>query len=113
MGGHLTVMQRRGDVVVYLAGADIDDRKLGLLAPQLEALPRLVTLSLRGTQVTDDGLGHLRALNSLHFLDLTNTRVTHGGVSGLSTALPKCRIHHGKTWPPNVTSEWFEKKQIQ
>jgi len=47
----------------------------------LESLSRLEYLHMDGTQITDDGIGHLRGLLSLRNLSLNNTRV-HRGLPG-------------------------------
>jgi hypothetical protein len=49
-------------------------------------------LSLAGTQVTDAGLPHLKALTKLSALDLDNTHVTDAGVNKLKRALPRLKL---------------------
>jgi hypothetical protein len=45
---------------------------------------------LSGTRVSDAGLRHLNKIRSLRSVELEGTRVTSGGVSALSKALPDC-----------------------
>jgi hypothetical protein len=52
----------------------------------------MLLISLRGTEVTDAGLRHLRNLVGLESLDLNGTAVTSSGVSGLRRALPNAEI---------------------
>jgi len=47
-----------------------------------------------GTQVTDDGLEHLKGFIKLERLELDHTLVTEDGVNQLRTALPNCDIKH-------------------
>ncbi len=54
----------------------------------------LYSIDLRGTQVTDIGLAHLKGLTNLLFLDLRDTRVTDTGMQMLERALPKLKISH-------------------
>ena len=58
----------------------------------LRALPRLQTLNLGGTKVTDAGLLYLKGLGSLETLNIRNTQVTDEGVKMLQEALPNCKI---------------------
>ena len=57
-------------------------------------LADLRRLSLRGTQVTDAGLIHLKDLPNLQFLDLAGTQVTEAGVSNLKEAVPRCKVDY-------------------
>ena len=54
----------------------------------------LVNSTAMGIQVTDSGLGHLKGLSSLEFLDLRDTQVTPEGVQKLQEALPECQIEY-------------------
>ena len=51
-----------------------------------------MTLDLRGTPVTDDGVKVLASLTNLKTLDLRYTQVTEAGVKELRKALPGCTI---------------------
>ena len=55
-------------------------------------MTQLEQLGLRGTQVTDAGLAHLKSLTKLESLDLQDTQVTDASVAELQKALPKCYI---------------------
>jgi len=52
----------------------------------------IVTVDLRGKQVTDAGLEHLKGLTNLRTLHLQHTQVTDAGVNELKKALPNCKI---------------------
>lgn len=60
----------------------------------LEGFPRLRTLILDRTLVTDSGLVHLERLTQLQSLQLKETQVTDAGVARLQKALPNCEIKH-------------------
>ena len=57
-----------------------------------QGLAKLQFLVLRGTQVTDAGLEHLKGLTSLTGLSLTGTQVSDAGLAELKAALPKCSV---------------------
>lgn len=65
-------------------------------------LRELVTLELGGTKITDRGLSHLATLGRLEYLSLghKDTKLTVAQVTGLSRALPKCKIEfgNGEVW---------------
>ena len=77
------------------------------------------SLELSGTQITDDGIAHLKGLGELEFLDLSSTEITDdglrqlgaftnlkridlflcngltkSGMSELKKSLPRCQIRH-------------------
>jgi len=84
--------KRRGTVL------PVDDEALRVV----RKLPKLRSLDLRDTCVTDAGLGHLKGLSQLETLVLTNTRVTAEGIRRLQQALPDCRV----IWePPGETRQ--------
>jgi hypothetical protein len=80
-------------VVVNLTTCPVSNADLKHLAP-LGFLPRLESLDLSGTQITDEGLEDLVGLKQLHYLGLRETRVTEAGVERLRKALPNCLIEH-------------------
>ena len=53
---------------------------------------RITSIDLRGTQVTDAGLEHLKGLTGLEYVYLNNTQITDAGVEDLKKALPQCNI---------------------
>ena len=53
-----------------------------------------VAFRLRGRELTDDGLVHVAALKNVVSLDLRDTRVTSEGVSRLKSELTECAIEH-------------------
>jgi len=57
------------------------------------AMQRLRTLNLAGTNVDDDGLEHLRGLTNLRRLMLKDTGVTDDGVKSLQESLQYCQIY--------------------
>jgi hypothetical protein len=49
-------------------------------------------LEVSDTNISDEGLQHLRELNSLRFIYLDGTKVTKKGVEELRAALPDCCV---------------------
>jgi len=79
----------QGEVVeVNLMRTQITDE--GLV--HLKALTGLQSLSLSGNKITDAGLVHLKGLTKLQVLGLRGTQVTDQGVADLKKALPNCGI---------------------
>ena len=67
----------------------------------LSELPDLELLDLRGTQITDAGLTHLKWLQRLRELYLDGTWVSARGVIRLADELPQCDIWwQGRNWNP-------------
>ncbi len=78
----------------------------------------LESLDLRGTRISDDGLGHLAGLKKLETLDLVETGITDAGLvhlEGLSSLKKLLLVRTGVTEDgvgklkqalPNVTIEW-------
>ncbi len=58
----------------------------------LKGLPRLKTLVLDGSKVTDGCLDHLLKMPDLEMVSLRRTRVTQREVNDLSRALPRLKI---------------------
>ena len=52
----------------------------------------IIEVFLRGTQITDAGLVHLKGLTKLQTLGLIGTMVTETGVADLKKVLPNCKI---------------------
>ena len=74
---------------VYLAGAAVDDDDLAWL----KELPRLRTVVLTSSPISDAGLRHLRPLTHLETVDLRFiTEVTDEGIASLRRALPEVKI---------------------
>ncbi len=59
----------------------------------IEGLTQLRELNLGDTAVGDAGLDRLKGLEQLQLLVLYGTKVTDEGVSRLQRAIPKCEIH--------------------
>jgi len=78
-------------VAVDLRGAQITDAAL----KHLKELKGLQTLNLSDTMITDASLKELKALKDLQELDLRNTKITDVGLKDLKQALPKTDI-----WAP-------------
>ncbi len=74
--------------MVFWAGAPIADDDLVCL----RALPRLQTLTLTSTSITDAGLQHLEGLLEATLIDLRFTQVTDQGASRLRSKLPNAKI---------------------
>jgi len=66
-------------VLILLSDRKITDAGLG----HLKRLKKLEWLDLQGTQVTDAGLENLKELNKLQRLSLSGTKITDAGVSQL------------------------------
>ncbi len=65
---------------IFLAGSEnLKDEDLQLLS----AFPRLQTLELSGTAISDSGLKHLARLKSLTYLGLIRTKITDAGLKEL------------------------------
>jgi uncharacterized protein (TIGR03067 family) len=62
----------------------------------LKGLTRLRELSLRATRITDAGLKHLEKLSSLKKLELNLTAVSPRGVDALRKALPRTEVTHSR-----------------
>jgi hypothetical protein len=90
--------ERFGNVdAVGFAKTSVTDADLVHLA----ALPRLTSLSLSQTNVTDSGLmQHVASLRSLEALGLYDTRATDAGIDELQKALPNCMIGRPKWRSP-------------
>ncbi|MEE9603737.1 MAG: hypothetical protein V3V75_10555, partial [Thermoguttaceae bacterium] len=54
-------------------------------------------LGLRGTQVSDAGLIHLKGMTKLGYLWVDSTQITDEGVKKLQQALPTCAINTGRS----------------
>ncbi len=65
---------------VDLSGTDVTDEGLAHLKP----LIRLSDLNLADTQITDSGLAHLGGLTNLSILDASNTKITDAGLVHLT-----------------------------
>ena len=72
---------------IFLGGTQVTNE--GLV--HLKKLTNLRTLSLAGsTQITDTGLVHLKELTNLNWIILDDTPITDSGVAELKKALPNC-----------------------
>src|SRR4051812_17835959 len=77
LGGRVAVDEATGiQVVVDLRGTQITDADLS----HLKGLEQLRELNLRQTQISDAGLIHLTGLKNLQVLALGKTQVTDGGL---------------------------------
>jgi hypothetical protein len=83
------IAQMTGGVqTLSLLGTQVTDDGL---AP-LGSLASLQTLYLTNTAITDAGLKHLQACKSLRRLYLENTKTTSAGIDALRSALPGCQV---------------------
>lgn len=78
-----TVTESGSEVTVTCEKADLSNEELSKLTDDAKSFPKLV-LSLKGTQVTGDGLKHLAALTNLTDLDLTGLTLTDDSIANLS-----------------------------
>ena len=76
-----------------LRGTQVTDAGLA----HLKALAGLQTLALKGTAVTDAGLAHLKGLVSLQILVLNNTAVTDAGLAHLKGLAGLTGLYLGST----------------
>jgi hypothetical protein len=58
----------------------------------LDRLPKLESLDLHNTPITDGALEHLRKLRQLRDLHISYTKISRDGASELCAALPLCHI---------------------
>ena len=58
----------------------------------LQKLTQLKRLDLRGTQISDAGLVHLRSLGQLELLNLNWTQVSESGSQDLKRFLPTLQL---------------------
>ena len=73
-------------------GVGFLDGELKVLAGPIKSLPRVKSLTLRGSPITDAGLTHLHGMTQLEELDCRGTKITDRGIEALRRALPSCRI---------------------
>jgi hypothetical protein len=66
----------------------VSDAELEEMRPALARLPYLASLDLNESNITDEGLAHLRGLTSLRRLDVGGTKVTNDGIASLRRSLP-------------------------
>ena len=59
----------------------------------LQSLSNLWWVTLRGTDISDDGLKYLQNLSKLKILDLRETKVTEKGLGQIKQALPSCTLN--------------------
>ena len=79
----------QGEVVdVSLANESVTDEGLA----HLKGLNSLKELDLGGTSISDDGLVHLKGLKKLEGLFLGGNLVSPEGIADLKKALPNCKI---------------------
>jgi hypothetical protein len=81
-GGTVMQLAQNDDSLVvdfHLGGAALNDD--GLAA--VKALPKMVQLDLKDTQITDAGLAHLAGIGTLTKLHLEKTKITDAGLAHL------------------------------
>jgi hypothetical protein len=78
-----------------LSHTQVSDAGLG----HLKALKQLRCLDLDGTRITDAGLQHLNGLSQLQTL-IPGALVTDEGVKKLQQELPNCEIYGRPNRPP-------------
>jgi len=79
-------------VYIQFTGLQFGDRELGHSCDLLVQLPTVRHLNLRGTQVSDQGIGCLKRLQQLTVLDVRRTGITPLGANALKASLPTCLI---------------------
>ena len=79
-------------------GVGVEDEELRELKPHLAALPKLTTLSLSGSPITDAGLKAIEGLTQLENFDLSYTKVTDAWLKHLRglTRLKRLNLHSTK-----------------
>ncbi len=71
-----------------LSGTATDDDALERLT-RYSVFQRVRSLSLAGTRITDRSLGALNACQGFHYLDLSHTSITDGGLRSISRFCPR------------------------
>jgi hypothetical protein len=85
----LSALAKRQDLVlISVRGTNITDEGL----KRLSGLRKLSRLNLSDTAISDTGLRHLEGITSLKKLDLKGTRVTQAGIAQLQRALPRAEV---------------------
>lgn len=79
-------------VSLSLAGDLVADKHIELIIDYARE-KQLDTVSLRGTNVTDACVPHLKKLTGVTFLNIAETKITDAGVTELKTALPDCEVY--------------------
>lgn len=72
-------------VRVDLRYYEVSDKELATFTELLQAFPRLTTLQLKSSKITDAGLAHLKNLSHLRVVALENAAVTDAGLMHLQT----------------------------
>jgi hypothetical protein len=90
---------------IFVNNADVGDRFAAVLAK----LPRLYTVDLEGTRLTDAGLERLSACQTLRQVNVTETYATLAGVAKFQAALPEAEIR----WGTSVSdAHWHAQRQL-
>ncbi len=90
---------------IFVNNADVGDRFAAVLAQ----LPRLYTVSLEGTRVTDTGLERLSTCPTLRQVNVMETFATCAGVAKLQAALPEAEIEWGTSLSD---AHWYAQRQL-
>lgn len=91
-GGDMGILAGREGIATIELGEKVGDLELAGLAERMERFPNLHTLCLKGPNVTDAGLAHLKGLRQLRSLILYDTRVTEEAAANLERELPQLTV---------------------
>lgn len=93
-------------VLVDLRYYEIEDAQLARFADVLQAFPRLTTLQLKSTKITDAGLEHLKRLNQLRSLTVEDSAITDNGLAALKdlTRLEELTLKGGQVTDAGVAA---------
>ncbi|MFO0897066.1 MAG: hypothetical protein U0836_06495 [Pirellulales bacterium] len=82
------LVRAKGLRLVSLVGSGISNAGVA----ELQRLPKLQILQLRGTRIDDRAIPYLRKLRSLAELDVFDTDLSRAGVAQLAVDLPRCQL---------------------
>ena len=97
---HVAAVKPLGNIIysLNLRGTEVTDKSL----EHIKDAKSLVRLHLERTKVTDAGLAQLAALQNLEYLNLYNTEITDAGLQSLAALKNLKRVY---VWQTKVTEE--------
>jgi hypothetical protein len=98
-------------IAVDLRYYDVSDKEVGDFTRWLQAYPRLATLQLKSTKITDAGLAHLKDLPRLRRLWVESAAITDSGLEHLKALTQLQEVHLKGTKVTDAGVEAFQKAQ--